>query len=209
VTKKSLASAGTLAFILVFLIAASEALFSKQPAVLGTVLDTKGAVWIVSGEDKSPLKKGAEILLGDFIETEKDSKASLNLDKPFSRLYLNSSSLFHPAQKNEAVLYVLDEGQARADIRGAGKKLAFFAGDSIILCNEAVFDISRMEKERYLLYVLEGKVWWAHQKFCIRKYLSKGEFLFWNEGGIPSINEGMRKEAKKMIEWYDVVNQEH
>lgn len=201
--------AGTFAFIAFFLITGSGALLSKQPPILGTVLDTKGTVWIVRGEDKSPLTKGAELLLGDFVETGKESNATLNLEKPSSRLYLNSSSLFHTAQKNEDLLHILDEGQARAAIKGPGKKLAFFVGDSIILCNEAVFDISRMEKDRYLLYVLEGKVWWSHQKFCIRKYLSTGDFLFWNEGGIPSVNEGMRKEAQKMIEWHDVKKQEN
>ncbi|MHC9543997.1 MAG: hypothetical protein AB9903_31165 [Vulcanimicrobiota bacterium] len=201
--------AGTFVFIVFFLITGSGALLSKQPPTLGTVLDTKGDVWVVRGEDKSPLTKRTEILLGDFVETGKESNATLNLQKPYSRLYLNSSSLFHTAQKNDDILNILDEGQARVTIKGLGKKLAFFVGDSIILCNEAVFDISRTGKDRYLLYVLEGKVWWVHQKFCIRKYLSTDEFLFWNEGGIPSINEGMRKEAQKMIEWYDGKKQEN
>ncbi len=195
--------AGIYAFIALFLIMASGALLSKQPPVLGTVLDTKGTVWIVRGEDKSPLTKGTELLLFDFIETGKSSQATISLGKSSAQLCLNSASLFHIAQKNEEILHVVDEGQARATFKGLGKKVAIFIGDSVILSNEAVFDVSRMEKNRYLLYVLEGKVWWSHQKFCTRKYLSKDEMLFWNDGGIPSINEGMRKEAQKMIEWFD------
>jgi len=191
------------AVTLLFLLMISESLLSRQPEKIGAVLETGGSVWMIRGEDKSTLSKGTELVMGDFVETGKASKAVLSLGKPPAQICLNSSSLFHIAQKYDETLYVIDEGQARATVKGLTKKMAVFIGDSVILSNEAVFDMARMENNRYLLYVLEGKVWWAHQKFCIKKYMSRGEFLFWNDGGIPTITETLRREAQKMIEWYD------
>lgn len=169
----------------------------KEPVAV--VSSVSGKVWMIRGEERTAAEKNLE--LGDLLETEKDSSATLTLS-PGCSIVMNENSRFGSEEEDGVQKYVLKEGQIRCLFNGE-RKIGVSAGDALITAGTAEIDLLVRENADSQAFVIEGKVWWRHEKWSMRKILKTGECIVWNEEGIPTAGAIDSSSVKAQTEWYE------
>jgi hypothetical protein len=120
---------------------------------------------------------------------------------------LNENSVLTSEEKWEVMKFILQFGQLRGIIN-TGKRVGLSAADALITASKAEFDAYVSQDANSQLYVCDGKAWWAHEKWSIRKSLKAGEFQVWNNSGIPARDRIDVSEVKSRTEWYNAGKRE-
>jgi hypothetical protein len=174
---------------------------ARGKGTAGIIGEVKNEVLIVTARGSAPAVKDGELKFEDILETGSNSRATLLVGGSKVTMTINEVSTLAPALFYEAPNYALTLGQMRASIREQARKILISAGDALITAGDADLDICLDQKQGHQLYVLRGRVWWNHQKFCTKKILGEGEFIIWDDEGIPRQPKEKAEEAKKKTEW--------
>lgn len=191
----------TCLFLITFVVPGSSR--AKRDEPVATVLTIKGNVSVTQRGDKHPAEKKMAIFLKDVIETGKDSMVEIFISENYL-IVLNENTIFSSEAQNDEIKYVIKSGQLRAII-DRYSKTGIAAGDALIIAGKAEIDILVNEDGNSQLHVLNGRTWWIHQKWSIRKSLTTGEFIIWHASGVlPQVKEDIQK-VKQKTEWYPVI----
>jgi hypothetical protein len=189
-------------FFLVFLMALwSCPLAAAEKPVSGTITELDKEVYVVRGEHKTAAKTGEKLNLGDSLQTGADGTATYTFIPGKSLVKLNHESIFFSDEKWKVPFYTLDQGQVRAFSSGLDKKLSIYCGDAFISGSNAEVDIACLEKGDFQIYVVSGKIWWEHTKFCTKKIVEKGGSVLWNAQGIPTVTKEKAQLIRERAQW--------
>jgi len=190
-----------LTFILVLIFLGACAVPAAEKPVLGTLTDLNGTIYVIRGSEKTAVKKGEKLYLGDVIETGTDGKATMTGVPGKSSVKLNKESVFFSEEKWKVPFFTLEQGQIRVSCSGLDRKFSVYCGDTFISGFTTEVDVACMGKGEHQLYVVSGKVWWEHTKFCTKKVLEKGDSVFWNAQGIPTVSKKKAEEIREKAQW--------
>jgi hypothetical protein len=191
------------AVLVVFFVLIPLVAQARNKMTCGVIGGVKNKAVIVTAKGSMPALKDMELRFEDVLQTDAGSRATLLIAGEKASLTINEKSVLAPAFFFELPNYALTMGQLRACFHEQAKKILISAGDALITAGDADLDISIDPNRENQLYVLRGRVYWNHQKFCTKKILSGGEFIIWNEQGIPLQPKERAEEAKKKTAWFD------
>jgi hypothetical protein len=168
-----------------------------------TVTELKGPVYEIKGTEKIEARQGMKLLPGDILETGSGASATVVFLPGKALLRMNQETTIVSDEKWKYPFYTVERGQVRCLFKELPEKKSIYCGDAFIHATDAEIDVLCLGKEEYQLYVLRGRVWWDHTKFCTKKVLQAGEFLFWTIHGIPSLNKEKSEAIKERVNWLE------